>query len=402
MTGSKLSRVPIVKSLFFILLALIFSPISCTVPFDLDDFGTQKSLVVDGYITDIYQQQEIKITYSSAFSDGIHLKDYEENAQVFVQDDLGNRIPFIHDEKGVYLSDAFAGLANRTYQLFIQIGEEVYASSIQELPNAVPKPELSFKTGERAVLSVTGNGVLSEKGAVISANIPQATAPTYYHWTFDNYFMYVAPDFDQRSDLVASFIELEGYQGYDFLTDEQRDALANFKDPLAETCYIQLLPTPQVIILESLTTGGGAYNVEIDFIKGGQKFIFDFAVRANQLITNRESYLYWKQIREQIENVGGVFDVAPGTIQGNIINNSTGEFALGYFGVYRQFNETFFFNNEELGANEEALLCETLDRVALHFSQLIDDESKPWGDCISCLERGGGLTNTHKKPDWWR
>ena len=85
------------------------------------------------------------------------------------------------------------------------------------------------------------------------------------------------------------------------------------------------------MILESIPGGGNGstYDVEIDFIERGQEFIFDFAVRANQLITNRESYQYWKQIRDQYENVGSLFDSAPGCIQGNITDESSDEFILG-------------------------------------------------------------------------
>ncbi len=393
---SKLSRLSLLS---FSILVLVNS---CKEPIDAFDFEGNNRLVIDGFITDQLKVHEIRLSYSSGFEDGIFQQLLEEDASVYVEDDLGARFEFQHTGSGRYQSAPFSASADRDYQLFVQVGEEAYSSSNQRMPLRAAKADIRFERGEREVLSNSGRAIVTREGVVITANMPSANSNTYYHWVFENYHQYISPDFGPIAAVFGDLI-LESFRGVDFLTEEQRDTMATWRDPLAETCYLRNIPDPQVVIHQN-NPGTSTYDVEIDFINRDQSFIFDYAIRSRQLITDEASFRYWNQIKQQFENVGSLFDAAASSINGNIVNRSTGETSLGYFGVYREYFDLFFFNDEELGFDPQPLSCRTEDRAFLHLAQALgpENEEKPWGDCISCLERGGALSTTHRKPDWWR
>ncbi len=387
-------------SISFILAFTVCS--GCVERIDFDSYGSESRVVVDGYISDQFKTHEIKVSYSSTFQAGIFVPSYIEDAQVLIESVDGEEHRFSYIGYGIYRSEPFAARPGIQYRSRVILENESYSSEYAMLPH---RPEglvsSAVQVGTRQELSSTGRSFRSLEGVNITAQIQGQSQSTYYRWQMDTYHLYVAPRFGSVGGRIARSIfgdENIITEPEFMLTDEQIDYLATkfiMIPNIAEKCYIRNFPEQNVSIHEDVGSSPGVrQDLHIGFIGQDSKFRDDYALRLSRLVIDRQSFDYWRNIKSQFEDKSsGVFQRAPATVVGNVLKDNSDERALGYFGVYREDMELFFFNDVELGLVSDPIICDVLPDYELLGR---------YGDCVSCLERLAGREVTHKKPDWWR
>jgi hypothetical protein len=71
-----------------------------------------------------------------------------------------------------------------------------------------------------------------------------------------------------------------------------------------------------------------------------------YSILLNQYSLNEEEYLYWEKIKKITQNVGGLYDVVPMSIQGNMhCTDKPEETVLGYFSVSAEASKRIFIKN---------------------------------------------------------
>ena len=107
----------IIPAFFFTMIALV----SCTAPIDINTRDSEPVIVIYGIITDEYKYQYIRITSSSPyFDEKANLAIL--NAKVSVTSSTGDKILFIGEKDGYYISEKlFEGIPGVTYHLEVEV-----------------------------------------------------------------------------------------------------------------------------------------------------------------------------------------------------------------------------------------------------------------------------------------
>lgn len=134
-----------------ILLALTL--ISCEEPFVLDSQQAPPQVVIDAMIMDKAEYQHVTLKWSTDF----YAKGKSPaitDAVVSVSDNEGHVYDFVHnpnnhaDSAGIYIPvTPFAGVAGRTYNLKVKVGDDTYEAS-DKLANVIPIDSLAIKVDE--------------------------------------------------------------------------------------------------------------------------------------------------------------------------------------------------------------------------------------------------------------
>jgi len=373
--------------LIFLLICLLLA--RCTVPIDIFDFGDpERKLVVDGYITDLFKSHQIRLSYSSTFNgDGVFIEVTEDNARVYVEDDLGNRIEFGFVSKGIYKSPEFRADLDRSYKVIVEVESESFISNSKSLPQNVVPIEISFQESTKQVLSTSGENISEFQGVSVKAKIDPSNDHVFYQWIQEEHYIYEAIDFPGGRTYNAR------EQDSVFIDIQATNANPIIFEWWYRLCFVQELnitQNPQVNIFEKKPNQtNGSLDIEINFIECSAKLEHDFAIRTKQLILDREAYEYWNAIKGSIESVGSIFDPTPYSIQGNI-TGLNGSATLGFFGVYRENSQNVFFNNDVLTNCNQ-----------MNPNVCPGDHGIATDPCLDC-EKAQGESNSKDKPDWWR
>jgi len=329
-----------------ILLSLLFV-FGCTVPIDLKVGLTEPKVVVDGYISDIFKAQKIELSYSSTFfesGNNIFIPLPIRNAIVSVEDDSDNVYVFEHTADGIYLSQPFMAEFGALYKIKVDVAGKIFQSTFETLPE---------QTNQQNVLDIAmitkqveeDGDIITETGVLAFATMVKTANEDHFLWAVNHHFSV---------------------------------------QTLASLCYAKEFDLNQVIELkdtETSTNVGSEYRVDLSFKIPDYKTNLDFVIDATLLTISEPAYNYWRTIKEQIERTGGLFDPNGNTIRGNLINTNGSEGVLGYFGVYRESVNYYFFNQTDLPIEQDVFACP--------------------GVCFTC-QSVSAESSTEVKPIWWR
>lgn len=87
----------------------------------------EKRLVVEGSLTDIFEEQMVRVTYTLPLSDSLSCE-LASNAIVEIYSNFGDTVSFKYQENGWYKSAAFAAEEGKLYTLEVKIGDFVAKS----------------------------------------------------------------------------------------------------------------------------------------------------------------------------------------------------------------------------------------------------------------------------------
>jgi len=353
----------------------------------------QESLVVEALITDqpgwqvVYLSRSTPVNEKGAFA--------ETDAYVSVSDDLGRSTEFIEQDPGAYYAWMTADELDTelTYRLHVVTSNgEVYESEPEMFPSpspAIDRVYWEFETSGTSDRNETVNGI--------------------------RFHLDMEAEADQGRNFRWELVETWEYQA-EYLIDYYYDGILHeWPDSFSyHTCWY----TGKIDQIYTATTR----NAESNTIKGfplnyvseeSNRLQTRYSLQVLQYSLNDEAYDFWKRIKEQNQESGGIYERQPDYISGNMYNmNNLEEYVLGFFNLC-PVSETRIFVDSIVELNYPEIDCD-LD-IIMH------PEAKPPGTkipfflvsfnslgigppygvgthlCFDCRNGGGTII----KPDFW-
>ncbi|GAB2531568.1 DUF4249 domain-containing protein [Spirosoma aerophilum] len=344
------------------LIGLTACLVGCITPFQPNAVSVSPLLIVDGQITDQPGPYTIRLTRTSDYTNR-SLNLLEAAATVSISDNLGNQEVLKEQAPGgVYQSsiNGIRGVPGRRYKLTIltKAGKR-YESESEVLP-AVPPIQKVYS--ESNYTPATGTTPENQSWSVYIDTKDPDTLGNYYKWSWTHYEVPTAC----RKTFVAA---RSNYTGISCCTD----------------CWDITRCYNCVSINSDVNINGNAIS---------RQFIADvpftslsrYYIEVEQQALSKRAYLFWKSVQQLTGNTGGLFDVAPSSVQGNIKCITTpGEPVYGYFGA--------------VGLSVNYLLVDRINGKGspkLDFPTVIPYPTNP--GCVVCEN---SLYRTPNKPRFW-
>jgi hypothetical protein len=330
---------------------------ACVEPYDPQLKGGQKYLVFEGTLTDAPGPYRFALTLSAGYNSQESIYDERvKGATLTVTDDQNRRTMFGDDGQGNFSSPAgFRGEIGRTYTLTVTYQGQTYRSNSERL-----RPVAPIDTVYTRFQSITksGSDINGEFRVFIDVNDP-AGEENYYQWDWIHY--------------------------------EQPSFCVLYTPPGANVTYARRCCSDCWTISSSL----GQLLLASDRLVNGRRLSGQrvaaapnddsspYYLRIGQQSLSRGAYQYWLAIQNLTGNVGGIFDVPPAELTGNLQNiNPSGRLLLGYF---------------QVSARREKLVY--INRLGAPLSPFAKREYTSWNTCETCTE---GPYRTAQRPDGWR
>jgi hypothetical protein len=319
----------------------------------------QEKLIVDGVITTELKKFSVTLSLSTAIL-GKRTLDIIPDAKVKVVDDLQNQFDLLHTEFGIYETKTEQrAVVGRSYKIVIDLPNGKRYESIPELVKSVPKID-SLRTP--FVEKRSPNGYKIPSFEVIAEIQDSPTKGDYYRWNWVNY-KYLVSCRDSVNNQFKIFYRID----------------------CCEPCWAIKRSDGEIILSEDLYFNGKKINQPIMNVPYNSRRPYYIEVTLYSM--TETAHKYWKTIKAQISNVGGIFDNPPATIQGNIRNiNNSEEQVLGFFGASAVTRKNTY-----------------VQRSLGPYPPVIGQLAKPTvvivKECIPCDEK---YSRTNKKPTDWK
>ncbi|XWW45352.1 DUF4249 domain-containing protein [Fibrella sp. USSR17] len=339
---------------------------SCVTPYQSEPKSlTNSALIVDGYITDQPGPHQVTLSFSTDYT-VTSLNFVVPGASVGVTDDLGNRQGFIEIGRGVYRTPAsFQGQPGRTYKLTIALPDGRRYESKPEKIKAVPAIDRIYD--EYTEKPIAGIATLDKGFNIYLDTKDPATTGDYYRWIWTHFEPLAICDI--RTTTVGTTAVEYGYNCCESCWEIVRCAGINCNNATSDE-QINGKSISRQFLLRAPYTSTSGYYVEVE-----------------QLSLSREAYAYYKNIENLTSSNGGIFDVAPVPLRGNVVCVSNpAEQVYGYFSAS--------------GAQKVPYVVDrTKGKGAPNFVFLPPAPPQPpLPPCAACRESD---SRTRVKPRWW-
>lgn len=284
-----------------VILFLSATAASCISQFTPDIVSQSDFLTVNGLVTDENRRYSIILGISHPL-DETSAEKPAAKARVYVSDDLGNSYNFTEKSPGKYLSDStvFTGQTGRSYVLSIEYNGKEYSSSLSLLQPVPPIDSLGYKIYDR---EINASGETEKVTRVTLSTLDPAGTCHYFRWAFE-----------ETWEIHLPFNLLPWEKKICWVSELSHNILIANTEALSEDRVTDF----------TLTT----YNNSTD------RGMYKYTMLVKQYSVSREEYEFWDKIRTMSQNTGGLYDVTPVSVIGNIqcITNPE-EVVLGFFSV---------------------------------------------------------------------
>jgi hypothetical protein len=362
-----------IQILFLFIFLVINGCISKFVP---EVSAEKQLLVVQGLLTDQSEPDTIKLSKSlplGIISDAIPASGYS----VAITDDLGSNATLSEIKPGVYVTpQGFRGAVGRIYTLHIAKNNIHYESWPTEM---TPVPPIDSVYYEKTVIEAAYENFSGVDGCQIYLNTHDpANECRFFRWDF------------METWVLRLLFPVENM-----------------------TCWVS--EKSHKINIKN-TTPLGVSRIDrypIQYITNEtDRLKMKYSILVNQYSLTEDEYIYWEKIQNIAVQVGGLYDMIPATIPGNLqCIEIPDEQVLGYFSVSAKSSKRIFIKAEFEGIINQYPNCPSdttnyVDPPGLGTSVwILDDEpytippykilTKIKG-CADCTTRG-----TTVKPDYW-
>ena len=397
------------RGLFISLLAILLFPSSCVLPFEpqiVED--TSGILVVEGMIletgTTIKLSRTVRIDNDSDGESNTGLEDVH-NARIRVIDDKNNVVvaeqQFIEGKinPGIYVvTDEISFAPGTKYALNIQIGEKQYQSLfVSPVMNAPEIDKITWKQNADRSMDI-----------MVSTHDPENKIE-YYLWSFEEDWEIWAAQFGTHryepttKKVIEQSVFTANNRFYCWDSNKSKSLIVGTSDKLTEA-------TIKNRVIHS-------------FQKNNTRFSYLYSFLVKQYAINREAYLYFDNLRKNIELSGSVFAPILSELKGNITClSNTDETVIGYICATKEVSKRIYIDMEKLEGEDSYNCYPERDK----FGMIIGDQKtayRAWEledafaagmgiffvdpmtgiyhhlvmRCVDCTLRGG----TKNKPDFW-
>lgn len=275
----------------WVLIALISG---CVTPYEPSFKQQPENVVVQGFISNELGPYLVRLARPANYS----FKGYSigiQGAKIYITDDAGGREDLVEALGiGEYKTQKLQGITGRAYQLHFEVNGKKYESK-PELLREVVGIDRIYHEPFQSINPITNERQLGGWHVYIDTQDP-AERGNYYRWNSLHY-KYLLTTCTHCWDIIRCL-------------------------------------------------GPGCIKVANDALNNGQQIARQevatvpvecrnkYYLEIEQQVLTREGYLYWKTIKQLLENTGGVFDVAPSAVPGNLTCVSDPqEQVLGFFGA---------------------------------------------------------------------
>lgn len=293
---------------------------SCVTKFIPEINEAQELLVVEGLITDQPGVNTIKISKSVPLDQRNTFKPLRK-CDVTISDDAGNIFDLTETADGKYVTDSvqFRGVVGRRYQLRVKVNDPAFStSSYESVPMEMkPVPPIDRVYYEKISLKVRGDGIPLEEGCqlYLDTHDPQGKCK-FYRWTFTETWQINLP-FATRNNICW--------------TSENSD-------------IIRIKTTTSVS--EDRISG-----YPLHFISNtSDRLETKYSILTRQFSLSEDEFDYWSRLKSISEETGGLYDVIPASVKGNIYNvDDPYEQVLGFFSVSAMTSKRIFIEEPFAG-----------------------------------------------------
>ncbi|HLO58998.1 MAG TPA: DUF4249 domain-containing protein [Bacteroidales bacterium] len=368
---------------YIVFFAAFLVLVTCTTEFIPELREQNQMLVVEGLLTDQQETQTIKISRSLPIGRNI-IKRPIHGCTVAISDDLNNIAFFYETDSGIYVSpEMFHGEAGRSYILHISAPD------------------------------VSGTGIRNyESSPAILQPVPPIDS-LYYEKTIVRDLEF--PDFDIHTCQIYldTYGSNSGYLRWEYFETWILRLLFSVPD---QKCWVS--DHSKEILIKNTTATGQTYIKKQPVIYISNKtdrLQTKYSILVNQYSMNEDEYNYWAALKTLSDGSGGLYDVIPAAVPGNIrcIEDSS-ETVLGYFSVSAKSSKRIFIDEIFRGIINQYSNCITdtvygdvpirgidttvwvlFDRPAATPIPRRRILTSTWG-CYSCTARG-----TKERPSFW-
>jgi hypothetical protein len=375
------------KSVQYILPVLILLLAgSCITKFLPETDENKESLVVEGMITDQPGINVIKLSKSVPLSSYGSVDPYR-NCTVTIGDNAGNYYGLIEKTPGIYVTDstAFRGVTGRKYKLMIRTNHNegpdfTYESLWMELKPVPPIDSLYY---EKVTITEPAPYIRKEEvcQVYLDTHDPDGICQ-FYRWDFTETWIIQIP--------------------YAVVVKNKCWKTENSLDIKVKTT--------------SVLTEDRVSRYPVNFITNKtDRLSVRYSMLVNQYSLNEDEFNYWSKLQNVHEDIGGLYDVTPAYIQGNIkCLEDLSKQVLGYFSVSAITSERIYVDDTFDGMVDLYGKCPS-DTVYGDFEIKIPELNSAvwiiyesayamppyriltrWKRCADCTTRG-----TIKKPEFW-
>ena len=346
----------------------------CTIPIDSDSFDYERTLVVDGQITNVIDYHQIAIKYSKPIT--AEVEEPIDDAIVWLETNDGELIDFTYSNSfEAYIPNTpFGCEEGKSYQLIFELSTgESYHSNMIAYISTPDIDSLYYRNAE-----VAPQGSTSNEGGI------QFFVDSYEERTNAQYFRYEwMEDFKIITPRVA--VDLYLYP---------EDVIVEKTEP-TNICYGHK-ESKNIILGNNLSTDGKMVEFPIRFVSAETDVLRNrYTIEVTQYSIDMDTYNFYKKFKQLNESTGSLFDYQAGTIAGNIVSeNDPYEVVLGYFEVAGITKKRIFVSYRDIPPpfirpKYRATCLETdIIPASLYFSLGLPQLSS-WGQNLDIIEYTG-------------
>lgn len=371
------------------LTAILFS---CIDEYNPEITSQENLLVIDGGISNQSGPHTIVLSLSTAVSDPQFIP--VENATIKILDDLGNVIPTIETEPGIYKTDSMVyGIVGRAYKIEIttQPGK-VYGSEFEELKNPIGIDTVYHETVTRQEAGYDYD-LYGYEFYVDTKN--SNDRENYYKWDLLATYQY------QSEFTIRWYFDGEDHWFHG------PDSLYN--------CWTFYNVGPVFIGSTNALSVPVLLKFPFHFVSTETRQLSTrYSLLVQQNTISREAFEYWDEVKKQNGEETSLYATLPHFIRGNVINIANpDEPVLGYFTVSGVDEMRIFVNRPPPNIPMRYSVCVLTEADFERYGQrfMMDPvyypiymietpggrRALPNQYCVDCRLKGG----TIDKPEFW-
>ncbi len=289
---------------YIILSSLLMLAGSCVSKFIPEVNEANELLVVEGLITDQPGINSVRLSKSVPLAEVNTIKPLK-NCVVTITDDAGNAYSLTEKTDGTYVTDSteFQGVVGRKYQLRIKLNDQTFSTGTYESVPMEMKavPPIDSLYYEKVTLKLRGDGIPMEEGCQIylDTHDPQGKSK-FYRWTFSETWQINLP----------------------YPTEKN-------------VCYTSENSTTIKIKTTASVSVDRVSGYPLHYISNNSdRLEVKYSILARQFSLSEEEFDYWSRLKSVSEETGGLYDIIPASVNGNIYNvYDPYEQVLGFFSV---------------------------------------------------------------------
>ncbi|MDT8402741.1 MAG: DUF4249 domain-containing protein [Bacteroidales bacterium] len=321
------------KLVLYILLLSALS--SCVEPFVPDTAKYENSISIEALVTDhpdlpptvkIAGNIPIRTRTDDA---GTILENPVDGAEVYIICDDGNEYRLNNLKPGIYeaADPVFTGEEGKSYKVMIYHDGEVYESGFEKLAASPAIDSISYRVDER---KITDDGISVKGYNFLVSTHDELQEPAYYRWIAEATYYYYLP---YDADLIYN--PPFGRQPYD-------------NSGLKECWRTKNIPGIFITGTEDLSENTIVEEPLHFESQYGDELTYRYRLHVRQLAITPESYRFWKDLDQIINQTGGLYETQPYALQGNIICSSDpSSNVTGIFEVAGVSEEIKYFNKPD-------------------------------------------------------